>query len=55
VSLGAQPGQWSAQRARDFATDLADRTESLRFLVRDRDAKFTVVFDAVFDSVGIEG
>ena len=47
-------GQWAAQSARDFATDLADRAESFKFLVRDRDAKFTVVFDAVFGSVGIE-
>jgi Integrase core domain. len=47
-------GQWAAQCARDFATDLADRAESFRFLVRDRDAKFTAVFDAVFGSLGIE-
>ena len=26
-------GQWAAQCARDFATDLADRAESFRFLV----------------------
>lgn len=37
-----------------MVTSLADRAESLRFLVRDRDAKFTVVFDAVFGSLGIE-
>ena len=44
-------GQWAAQCARDFATHLADRAESFRFLVGDRDAKVTVVFDAVFGSV----
>ena len=48
-------GQWAAQCARDFATDLADRAESFKFLVRDRDAKFTAVFDAVFGSSGIRG
>jgi putative transposase len=47
-------GQWAAQCAGDFATDLADRAESFRFLVRDRDAKFTAVFDAVFGSLCIE-
>jgi putative transposase len=47
-------GEWAAQCARDFATNLADRAESLRFLVRDRDAKFTVDFDAVFGSLSIE-
>jgi putative transposase len=47
-------GQWAAQCARDFATESADRAEPFRFLIRDRDAKFTAVFDAVFDSVGIE-
>jgi putative transposase len=33
--------------------DLAGRTGSFRFLVRDRDAKFTVAFDDVFASGGI--
>ena len=47
-------GQWAAQCARDFATDFAQRAGSFRFLVRDRDAKFTAVFDAVFGSVGLE-
>jgi putative transposase len=51
---GHPTGQWAAQCARDFATDLVDRAEAFGFLVRDRDAKFTAVFDAVFDSVGIE-
>ena len=40
--------------ARDFATEVAERADSFRFLIRDRDAKFTAVFDAVFGSVGIE-
>jgi transposase len=46
-------GAFVTQLARNFAADLAEVGRSAKFLIRDRDAKFTASFDEVFRSEGI--
>ena len=45
---------WIIQQARQLSWALADRPEPLRFLIRDRDQKFTDRFDDVFRGDGTE-
>ena len=47
-------GPWVTQQARQFAWTLQEQPAGSRFLIRDRDSKFTRDFDAVFASEGIE-
>jgi hypothetical protein len=47
-------GTWVAQDARNLAYDLDTRLDELRFVIRDRDTKFTAAFDAVFAADGMQ-
>lgn len=44
---------WVRQQARQETWTFADRAEPIRFLIRDRDRKFTDSFDAVFEAQNI--
>jgi hypothetical protein len=44
---------WVAQQARNLIMALAEQEQQPRFLIRDRDCKFTAAFDEIFRSEGI--
>ena len=51
---GPPDGPWVVQQPRNLLLDLGDRGAVFRFLIRDRDTKFTRAFDDVWRSSGAE-
>jgi transposase InsO family protein len=45
---------WMRQQARNLLMDLDDRSQRPRFLIHDRDTKFSRAFDSIFQSDGME-
>jgi transposase InsO family protein len=55
AGITAHPtGNWVTQAARNLLMDLDEHTDRFRFLIRDRDTKFTIAFDTVFTAAAIE-
>ncbi|MHB1553247.1 MAG: integrase core domain-containing protein [Acidimicrobiales bacterium] len=44
---------WVTQQARNLSMELANQATAVKFLVRDRDTKYTASFDAVFGAEGV--
>ncbi|WP_323178722.1 integrase core domain-containing protein [Streptomyces sp. NBC_01381] len=55
LGVTAHPtGNWAIEQARDLLMAMDDRIDQVKFLIRDRDAKFTDAFDAVLASHAIQ-
>jgi putative transposase len=54
AGITAHPtGNWVTQQARNLLIELRESADRFRFLIHDRDSKFTTAFDAVFTGADI--
>jgi putative transposase len=55
LGVTASPtGAWAAQQARNLLMDLGERAGHFKFLIRDRDSKFTPTFNEVLAGNGMQ-
>ena len=54
LGVSARPtGAWTAQQARNLLMDPGEYATRFKFLIRDRDSKFTAAFDEVLADDGV--